>query len=172
MTLEDGVFVGHGVMFINDLHPRAVNADGSLQTDADWTLVPTLVEAARLDRQQRHDPRRRHHRRRRAGRRRRGGDPRRAGLRGRRRRAGQGRRSRQGRARRRGCSRFVLTGADQMIGIAVVGYGYWGPNLVRNFWETPGARLVSVCDLQDGAAGRRAGAAIRRSRSPTTSTRC
>ena len=29
-----------------------------------------------------------------------------------------------------------------MIGIAVIGYGYWGPNLVRNFWETPGARLV------------------------------
>jgi predicted dehydrogenase len=41
-----------------------------------------------------------------------------------------------------------------MIGIAVVGYGYWGPNLVRNFWETPGARLVSVCDLQtDRLAG-------------------
>ncbi|WP_331375984.1 Gfo/Idh/MocA family protein [Sinorhizobium chiapasense] len=35
-----------------------------------------------------------------------------------------------------------------MIGVAVVGYGYWGPNLVRNFWETPGARLVSVCDLR------------------------
>ena len=35
-----------------------------------------------------------------------------------------------------------------MIGIAVVGYGYWGPNLVRNFWETPGAQLVSVCDLR------------------------
>jgi predicted dehydrogenase len=35
-----------------------------------------------------------------------------------------------------------------MIGIAVVGYGYWGPNLVRNFWETPGVRLVSVCDLR------------------------
>lgn len=35
-----------------------------------------------------------------------------------------------------------------MIGIAVVGYGYWGPNLVRNFWEAPGARLVSVCDLR------------------------
>ena len=35
-----------------------------------------------------------------------------------------------------------------MIGIAVVGYGYWGPNLVRNFWEVPGARLVSVCDLR------------------------
>lgn len=35
-----------------------------------------------------------------------------------------------------------------MIGVAVVGYGYWGPNLVRNFWDVPGARLVSVCDLQ------------------------
>jgi predicted dehydrogenase len=33
-----------------------------------------------------------------------------------------------------------------MIGVAVVGYGYWGPNLVRNFWSVPGARLVSVCD--------------------------
>src|SRR5262249_47127903 len=41
-----------------------------------------------------------------------------------------------------------------MIGIAVVGYGYWGPNLVRNFWETPGAKLVTVCDLR---VGRRAG---------------
>lgn len=45
VTLEDGVFVGHGVMFTNDLRPRAVNADGSLQTDADWTMVPTLVRA-------------------------------------------------------------------------------------------------------------------------------
>src|SRR4051794_35053849 len=45
VTLEDGVFVGHGVMFTNDLHPRAINADGSLQTDADWTMVPTLVKA-------------------------------------------------------------------------------------------------------------------------------
>jgi predicted dehydrogenase len=34
-----------------------------------------------------------------------------------------------------------------MVGIAVVGYGYWGPNLVRNFAETPGARLIYVCDL-------------------------
>jgi predicted dehydrogenase len=33
-----------------------------------------------------------------------------------------------------------------MIGVGVVGYGYWGPNLVRNFWSVPGARLVSVCD--------------------------
>jgi len=43
VTIERDVFVGHGVMFTNDLHPRAVNADGSLQTDADWSLVPTLV---------------------------------------------------------------------------------------------------------------------------------
>jgi predicted dehydrogenase len=35
-----------------------------------------------------------------------------------------------------------------MIGVAVVGYGYWGPNLVRNFSETRGARLVTVCDLR------------------------
>src|SRR3954452_19318065 len=44
VTIEDGVFIGHGVMFTNDLHPRAVNADGSLQTDADWTLVLTRVK--------------------------------------------------------------------------------------------------------------------------------
>src|SRR5207237_8623079 len=44
VTIEDGVFVGHGVMFTNDLHPRAVNTDGSLQSDADWTVVPTLVK--------------------------------------------------------------------------------------------------------------------------------
>lgn len=35
-----------------------------------------------------------------------------------------------------------------MIGVAVVGYGYWGPNLVRNFWSAPGARLVAVCDAR------------------------
>ncbi len=35
-----------------------------------------------------------------------------------------------------------------MIGIGVIGYGYWGPNLVRNFAEAPGARLVSVCDAR------------------------
>jgi UDP-2-acetamido-3-amino-2,3-dideoxy-glucuronate N-acetyltransferase len=44
VTLEDGVFIGHGVMFTNDLHPRAVNPDGSLQTDSDWKVVPTLVK--------------------------------------------------------------------------------------------------------------------------------
>jgi UDP-2-acetamido-3-amino-2,3-dideoxy-glucuronate N-acetyltransferase len=44
VTIADGVFIGHGVMFTNDLYPRAVNTDGSLQTDADWTLVETHVE--------------------------------------------------------------------------------------------------------------------------------
>jgi acetyltransferase-like isoleucine patch superfamily enzyme len=43
VAIADGVFVGHGVMFINDLNPSAANADGTLQTDADWRLVPTRV---------------------------------------------------------------------------------------------------------------------------------
>lgn len=43
VTIEDGVFVGHGVMFINDLYPRAVNESGALQSEADWVLVPTRV---------------------------------------------------------------------------------------------------------------------------------
>jgi UDP-2-acetamido-3-amino-2,3-dideoxy-glucuronate N-acetyltransferase len=43
VTLEDGVFVGHGVMFTNDRFPRALTASGALQTDADWTLEPTRV---------------------------------------------------------------------------------------------------------------------------------
>jgi acetyltransferase-like isoleucine patch superfamily enzyme len=44
VTIEDEVFVGHGVMFTNDLYPRATNADGSLQTDADWKCLKTLVK--------------------------------------------------------------------------------------------------------------------------------
>ena len=44
VTIEDFVFVGHGVMFTNDLYPKAANADGSLQTEADWNCVPTLVK--------------------------------------------------------------------------------------------------------------------------------
>lgn len=43
VVVEDGVFVGHGVMFINDREPRATTQDGALQTDDDWTLVPTRV---------------------------------------------------------------------------------------------------------------------------------
>jgi acetyltransferase-like isoleucine patch superfamily enzyme len=44
VTIEDEVFVGHGVVFTNDLYPCAVNDDGSLQTEADWTVVSTLVK--------------------------------------------------------------------------------------------------------------------------------
>ena len=42
--LGDNVFIGHGVMFTNDLFPRATNADGSMQSDADWKLVETIVK--------------------------------------------------------------------------------------------------------------------------------
>jgi UDP-2-acetamido-3-amino-2,3-dideoxy-glucuronate N-acetyltransferase len=44
VALEDGVFIGHGVMFTNDRYPRAANPDGSLQTEADWIVIPTLVK--------------------------------------------------------------------------------------------------------------------------------
>jgi UDP-2-acetamido-3-amino-2,3-dideoxy-glucuronate N-acetyltransferase len=44
VTIEDEVFVGHGVMFVNDKRPRATNEAGGLQTGADWELLPTRVE--------------------------------------------------------------------------------------------------------------------------------
>ncbi len=43
VTIEDEVFIGHGVMFINDLYPRAT-ADGALQTEADWVVIPTTIK--------------------------------------------------------------------------------------------------------------------------------
>ncbi len=43
VLVEDEVFIGHGVQFINDKYPRATSADGRLQTDEDWTVVPTFV---------------------------------------------------------------------------------------------------------------------------------
>jgi acetyltransferase-like isoleucine patch superfamily enzyme len=46
VTIEDEVFVGHGVMFTNDRFPRAANPDGSLQTEADWNVVPTTIKRA------------------------------------------------------------------------------------------------------------------------------
>jgi acetyltransferase-like isoleucine patch superfamily enzyme len=42
--IEDNCFIGHGVMFTNDLFPRATNPDGSVQTDADWNMVETFVK--------------------------------------------------------------------------------------------------------------------------------
>jgi UDP-2-acetamido-3-amino-2,3-dideoxy-glucuronate N-acetyltransferase len=44
VTIEDEVFVGHGVLFINDKRPRATTDDGHLQTEDDWELLPTVVE--------------------------------------------------------------------------------------------------------------------------------
>lgn len=44
VTIEDGVFIGHGVIFVNDRRPKAVNPNGSLQTDEDWSCQPTLVK--------------------------------------------------------------------------------------------------------------------------------
>jgi len=44
VTIEDNVFVGHNVTFINDLYPRATTGNGRLQTDDDWTCIPTLVK--------------------------------------------------------------------------------------------------------------------------------
>ena len=41
--IEDEVFIGHGVMFINDRHPRAANPDGTVQREDDWILEPTVI---------------------------------------------------------------------------------------------------------------------------------
>ncbi len=46
VTIEDEVFIGHGVTFINDKFPRATNKAGELQTEADWKPVPTIVKRA------------------------------------------------------------------------------------------------------------------------------
>jgi acetyltransferase-like isoleucine patch superfamily enzyme len=44
VTIEDEVFIGHGVMFINDKYPRAATKEGTLQTEDDWECTPTLVK--------------------------------------------------------------------------------------------------------------------------------
>ena len=44
VTIEDNVFVGHGVTFINDAYPRATNSEGELQSEKDWKVEPTLVK--------------------------------------------------------------------------------------------------------------------------------
>jgi acetyltransferase-like isoleucine patch superfamily enzyme len=78
VTIEDEVFVGHNVNFINDRFPRAANPDGSRQTEADWHLLPTVVQrGASIGTAGRH-----HHRCRRAGGRRFGGNQGRARPRG------------------------------------------------------------------------------------------
>jgi acetyltransferase-like isoleucine patch superfamily enzyme len=44
VVIEDNVFIGHGVMFINDSYPRATAADGNLQTEADWKVERTIIK--------------------------------------------------------------------------------------------------------------------------------
>jgi acetyltransferase-like isoleucine patch superfamily enzyme len=44
VTIEDNVFIGHGVMFINDSYPRATTGDGNLQTQADWKVERTVIK--------------------------------------------------------------------------------------------------------------------------------
>jgi len=44
VTIEDNVFIGHNVTFINDIYPRATTADGTMQTVADWNCIPTLIK--------------------------------------------------------------------------------------------------------------------------------
>ncbi len=44
VTIEDNVFIGHGVTFINDSYPRATTTDGNLQTEQDWTVEKTLIK--------------------------------------------------------------------------------------------------------------------------------
>lgn len=43
VIIEDNVFIGHGVTFINDMYPRSTAADGELQTEADWKVEPTVI---------------------------------------------------------------------------------------------------------------------------------
>ena len=44
VTIEDDVFIGHGVMFTNDKYPRSTVSGGGLQTEADWKVIPTIVK--------------------------------------------------------------------------------------------------------------------------------
>src|ERR1700723_2874248 len=44
VVIEDNVFIGHGVMFINDSYPRATTHDGELKTEADWKVEPTIIK--------------------------------------------------------------------------------------------------------------------------------
>ena len=150
VEIENEVFIGHGVMFTNDLYPRAANPDGSLQTEADWKVEKTLVK--------------------------RGasigsnativagitigefalvgagavvtkdvppyaiavGVPARI--------TGDTRKREPGSVSYRIVKRQGIE-EQQMIKIGVIGYGYWGPNLVRTFAEAQHGTVVAVSDL-------------------------
>jgi acetyltransferase-like isoleucine patch superfamily enzyme len=134
VTIEDEVFVGHGVVFINDPCPRAT-IDGRLQTDADWTVVPTRVgRGASIG----------------------SGATIMCGL-----TIGAGALIGAGAvvtkdvapgATVAGVPARLLArtrrGVRQVIGVGVIGYGYWGPNLVRNFTDCADAVVRMVCDIR------------------------
>jgi acetyltransferase-like isoleucine patch superfamily enzyme len=167
VTIEDDVFIGHHVCFINDLFPRASRTDGTLQTDADWKVIPILVK-------------RRatigsgavilggvtigagSHCRRRGGcdQERRpplvvAGNPARL-LRtlaeGRHRDRSMQRTVARGRARlsdrTHAATRQVKSAAARMamIRVAVIGAGQWGPNLIRNFHNKQASEVVWIID--------------------------
>ena len=48
VLIEDNVFIGHGVTFINDTYPRATTQDGALQTEKDWKVEPTVIKQGRF----------------------------------------------------------------------------------------------------------------------------
>ena len=137
MTIEDHVFVGHGVMFTNDVYPRATTPSGDLQTEKDWKVETTLVKkgasigtgATILPRVTigehaivgagsvvtRNVPPRTIV----------WGNPARV------------------------LRRIVVdTGGDEVsqIRVGVVGYGYWGPNIVRNLYALETCEVAALCD--------------------------
>ena len=140
VDIEDEVFVGHGVMFINDRYPRAT-AGGRLQTEADWEVVPTSVRrGASIG----------------------SGAVILCGV-----TIGAGAMVGAGAVVTRDVAadavvagvparaRGVVPDGEggSMIGVGVIGYGYWGPNLVRNFAEVPGGAGRRRQRLQPGPAG-------------------
>ena len=48
VTIEDNVFVGHGVVFVNDSYPRSTTPAGTLQTESDWQVEPTLIKKGKM----------------------------------------------------------------------------------------------------------------------------
>ena len=66
----------------------------------------------------------------------------------------------------------MIRDAAERIGVVVVGYGYWGPNIVRNVLERPELELLALCELDAAQGGQVHGALLRGSRPSTTSTPC
>ena len=164
VTIEDNVFIGHGVTFINDIYPRATTEDGELQTRGGLEGRAHGREEGGLDRIGRHHPvqrddRRARHRRRRAASSRSdvpagaivAGNPARVlrSITARRRSRGECQRPiRRSKAAtsRMAAHASVATAAAGIVRVGVIGYGYWGPNIVRNLPRPGAVRAGGVCD--------------------------